>query len=60
MPLELTASTQQILVMLIFVFVLYLYLCSILVLILMPLLKCMAQGDMHELIRHNCVSLQGV
>lgn len=60
MPLELIASTQQILVILIFVFALYLYLCFILVLILIPLLECMAQGDMHELIRYNCVSLQGL
>lgn len=60
MPLELTASTQQILVILIFVFALCLYLRSILVLILMSLLECMAQGDMHELIRCNCVSLQGL
>lgn len=58
MPLELTASTQQILVILIFVFVLYL--CSILALIRMPLLECMTQGDMHELMRYNCVSLQGL
>lgn len=40
-----------------FVFV---FTCSILVLILMPLLECMAKGDMHKLIRYKCVSLQGL